>query len=182
MSNFQFVSAITTFARTRPIIHCPSKKMVSETRVEVMDPDPWLHKHRVGKETHFKSGYSSHWFKIMFPIAVAEFINEGHNFCNQITLNFKTIDSTKITNIEIYNWPTMIWNNYDIDLHGNYWFSIGPDNCWEFDPALKINYNFFIAFAVSFGDPKIYCPEFVFYAARALLSSNENVSPVEVNL
>ena len=182
MSIFQFASAMTTFARSSPAIHCPSKKMVSETRIEVMDPDPWLHEYRVGKESHFKSGYSSYWFKIMFPIAVAEFINEGHNLCNQITLNFKTIDSARITNIEIYNWPTLIWNNCDIDLQGNYWYSIGPDNCWEFDPAIKINHNFFIAFAVSFGDPKILCPEFVFYAARVLLSCSGNVVPMVVSL
>ena len=96
----------------------------------------------------------------------------------KIALNFRTVGSAKIEHIELYDGPRICWEQYNSGLQGNYASSIGPKNCWNFEPALNIRNNLRMVLSVEFGAPKQYVPEFVFFAARVLVSNSDYYSNV----
>jgi hypothetical protein len=154
-----------------PLNGYPQKKWVSENGIQAIDSAPWLNKYIVGKETHFHSGYSSHWFKIDLPTAGS--VHTGYDTLCRIALNFRTVDNAKIAQIELYDGPRIRWERYNSGLQGDHARSIGPKNCWNFEPALSIKHNLCMVLSVEFGAPKQYVPEFVFFVARVLVSSSD---------
>ena len=180
MSTLQFALAADTSDVIDPVIRYPLTKWVSETGIRVVDPAPWLHKHRVGKETHFQSGYSSHWFKIAFPTAGT--IHSGYDFLRSIALNFRTIDNANISHIELYDGLSLLWNNFNGGPQGIHACSMGHNNCWDFDPALNISQELVLVFSVVFGAPHQYVPEFIFFGAQAQVCCSEAFLPCEAEL
>jgi hypothetical protein len=180
MSNLQVALFADASDVIDPVIRFPLKKWVSETGIQVIDPAPWLNKHHIGKEIHFQSGYSSHWFKIAFPSAGS--VHNGYDFLCSIALNFQTIGTAKISHVELYDGPNLLWNNYNGGPQGCFAFSMGHINCWNFNPALNISQELFLVFSVVFGAPHQYVPEFIFSGARAQVCCNEAFLPYQTEL
>jgi hypothetical protein len=174
MNNHQFATAAEVSSAFIPSISSPQKKWIVENKIQVLDPAPWLNKYNVGKEFHFRSGYSCHSFKVDIPTAGYRY--RGYDHLNRIVLNFRTIDNAKITHIILYNSQSICWKQYKGCLQGDYARSIGSENCWDFDPAIKISNNLSLVLFVDFDGPVKYVPEFVFLAARVLVSKCKSIS------
>lgn len=153
-------------------IRMPKEKWLSEHTIEVIDPAPWLNKYHVGKEIHFHSGYSNHCFKIDLPIA-GHLFNE-YNHLKRIELNFRTVDNTKINHIKLYDGQSIFWKQYNCRIQGNYAYSCGPRNRWDFEPPVNIENNLSLLLYVDFGAPVRYVPEFVFLEARVLVTRSNS--------
>lgn len=157
----------------------PLKKWVSETRIEPLDPTRQLNWHCRGNDTHFRSGYSSHWFKIMFP--AAEAFDGEQNSLSHMVLNFSTIGDTELSGMELYDGPNLLWKSGECNLRGNYRYSTGEENSRRFDPPLVINHDLFLTIGVTFGAPDIHVPEFIFYGARVLFGFSDTAYLLTAN-
>lgn len=165
MNSILFQTAAPRIARY------PLKKWALETRIEAMDPAYQLSCHRIGSTTRFQGNNSSHWFSLMFSMDQCAVVEQ--DFLRKVVLQFETTGDTRLSNIEIYDGPTLLWKNSAITMQGNYTYAIGPENCWDFDPALNISHDLFIVFVVNFGFKDHSSPGFVFHGARALFTGEE---------
>lgn len=177
MSTSLFAPDTQTSLRVDTGFFSPRQKWMKETRIEPMDPKPGLKCHRVGNETHFQGYYMTQWFRIMFP--VSELFFEGDGMLDLCALNFKTIDNARITDIEIYDGPALLWAKSGMTLRGDYRSGIARKNSWEFNPGLSFTEDIYAALCVEFCNPNVWIPELVFHEARALLSrGNEGLLEV----
>lgn len=174
MNNHQFAAAPYDSTAFSPSISSPQKKWIVGNGIQVLDPTPWLNKYNVEKELHFRSGYSCHSFKVDIP--TAGYTYRGYDHLNRIVLNFRTIDNAKVNHIVLYNDCSICWKQYRGRLQGDYAYCIGSENCWDFDPAISISNSLFLVLFVDFGAPVKYVPEFVFLAARFLVSKSNSIS------
>jgi hypothetical protein len=172
MNNCQLATATGPLSEIDSDICMPKEKWLNENTIQVIDPAPWLNKYSVGKEIHFHSGYSNHSFRI--DISTARHLFSGYTYLNRIELNFRTIDSAKINHIILYDGRSIFWKQYNCRIQGDYAYSCGPRNRWNFEPPVKIENNLSLVLHVDFGAPVRYVPEFVFLEARILVSRSNS--------
>jgi hypothetical protein len=111
---------------------------------------PFLNKVNIGWGARFNAVNGGNWFH--FPFSSPVILNDVRPLLSKAFVFYKTTGDVKITNVHIYDGPTLLKNFDNLTLQGDHSTAIDDQNSWLLPSPQELKWGLGISVGVSFGN------------------------------